>query len=319
MNEFFELPESPNENIHYIWAEKYRPTKIDDYIGNDGFKPVLRRIIETNQLTHLMLHGSSPGTGKTTAAKMIVENIKCDSIYLNCSDENGVDDVRDKIKSFASSAGFNDIKVIICDESDFLTQNAQGALRNILETYSLNTRFIFTCNYVEKIIPPILSRCQVYEINPPSKKEIAIKLKMILDSELIKYTSEDFGYIVNTYYPDIRKMINFSQQSVVNGELIIQKKESTTTDLKNSVIELIESHQKPSTFNDIRQLIANNKVKHYDELYQHLYDTVDKYAPENQSMVILTIAEYLHQSSMVVNKEITFMACIGKILKELTK
>ena len=319
MNDFIEFETKALEKQHHIWAEKYRPVKVDDYIGNETFKNELKKIIETGQLTHLMLHGNIPGTGKTTAAKLIVKSINCDYIYLNCSDTNSVDDVRNKIKSFASTVGFSNIKVVICDESDFLTTNAQAALRNILETFSLNTRFIFTCNYIEKIIPPIISRCQVFEIVPPSKKEIAIHLKSILDNEQIKYTPDDLGYIVNTYYPDIRKIINFSQQSAVNGEMKIHKNNSVITDLKNNVVELIKKYNSPSTFNEIRQLIADNDIKHYEELYQHLYDMINDYAPDKQTVVILTIAEYMHQSAMVVNKEITFMACIARILKELKK
>lgn len=314
MNEFIET----EKQSHYIWAEKYRPTKLSDYIGNEAFKGEIKRILETGQLNHLMLHGNIPGTGKTTAAKLIVNNINCDYIYLNCSDTNSIDDVRNKIKSFASTTSFSDLKVVICDESDFFTNNAQAALRNIIETFSLNTRFIFTCNYIEKIIPPILSRCQVFEILPPSKKEIALHLKNILDFENIKYTPDDFGYIINTYYPDIRKILNFSQQSCVEGALKIVKSNSVITDFKNTIVSSLKN-QKSSTFNDIRQLVADNDIKHFEEVYQHLYDNVSEYAKDKESTIILTIAEYVYQSSMVVNKEITFMACIAGILKELKK
>lgn len=319
MNDFIEFEKIQEEKTQYLWVEKYRPSKIDDYIGNDVFKLELKKILETGELPHLMLYGCCPGTGKTTAAKLITKNIKCDYLFLNCSDENNIDTVRTKIKSFASTTGFNDIKVVILDESDFLTPSAQSALRNIIETFSLNTRFIFTCNYVEKIIPPILSRCQVYEIVPPSKKDVAIRLKFILDKENVKYSTQNLGYIVNTYYPDIRKVINYAQQSVKNNELLISVQNSVVTDLKLKLIELIKKYNSSSTFNEIRQLIADNSVRYYEELYQILYEKVDEYAPNNQTIIILTIAEYLHQSAMVVNKEITFMACIARILKELKK
>mgnify|MGYP006268963573 FL=1 len=319
MSEFIEFDNKPKQNENYIWAEKYRPTTLDAYIGNEQFKTELKRILETGNLSHLMLHGNTPGTGKTTAAKMIVKSINCDYLYINASDTNSVDDIRGKVKQFASTTSFSDKKVIILDESDFLTAQAQAALRNIIETFSLNTRFIFTCNYIEKIIPPILSRCQVFEIIPPSKKEIAVHLKSILEAEKVSYTADDLGYIVNTYYPDIRKILNFSQQSVDNGALKIYKNNSGVNDLKNSIIELIKKYNGVSTFNDIRQLVADNDVKHYEELYQVLYDKVDEYADGKQTMIILTIAEYLYQNSLVVNKEITFMACIARILKELKK
>lgn len=314
---FIEFEEVPTvKNDHFIFAEKYRPTRIEDYIGNEQFKTEIKRILSTGQLNHLMLYGSSPGTGKTTAAKLIVKNIKCDYLYINASDTNSVDDVRNKIKSFASTSGFNDLKVVICDESDFLTTAAQAALRNVIETYSLSCRFIFTCNYVEKIISPILSRCQVFEILPPSKKEVAIHLKNILDKESIKYTSDDLGYIVNTYYPDIRKILNYSQQSIIDGVIKINDENSIDADLKSKIIGLL-SVRTSSSFNGIRQLVADEGIRQFEELYQVLFDKVDEYAKDKQTLAILTIAEYLHQSSLVVNKEITFMACIARLLKEL--
>jgi len=252
----------------------------------------------------------------TTLAKTITKNIDCDVMYINASDENSVDNVRTKIKGFASSVGFRKIKVIILDESDFLSPEAQAALRNMMETYSLTTRFILTCNYVEKIIPALVSRCQTYKIEPLSKKEVAIHLKMILDKESVQYTPEDLGYIVNTYYPDIRKILNYSQQSVLDGKVKISELNSTCVDVKNKIIELIKT-KTPSAFNDIRQLIANSDIKHFEEIYDTLYDKVDEYSNGKQTLAVLVIAEYMYQSAMVVNKEITFMACIGKLLKDL--
>jgi len=301
---------------NYIWVEKYRPIKLEDYISNDTFKLELKKILETGQLNHLMLHGKSPGTGKTTAAKLIAKNIECEYLYLNCSDTNSVDSVRDKIKSFASGAGFSNIKVIICDEADFLTPQAQAALRNIIETYSLNTRFIFTCNYLERISSPIISRCQVFEILPPSKKEAAIHLKNILEKESIQASVDDIGYIVNTYYPDIRKIINFAQQSASDGKLNVIKSNAAIMDVKDKMINILMDG-KSTAFDEIRQLIADVGVRHFDDLYKALFDEVGEYAKNNQTVIILIIAEYLYQSSLVVNREITFMACIAKILSEL--
>jgi DNA polymerase III delta prime subunit len=317
MDFFTETTEKVTTPEHYLFTEKYRPVCIEDYIGNVAFKVELNRILETGELPNLMLHGSCPGTGKTSAAKLIVKNIKCDYLYINASDTNGIDYIRDKVKAFASTVGFTNLKVVILDESDFLTAPAQGALRNIIETFSLDTRFIFTCNHIEKIIPALISRCQVYEIIPPSKKEIAIHLKHILDTEQIKCTVEDLAYIVNTYYPDIRKILNFSQQNAIDGEIRLTKSNTVITDLNANVITLIKKYNTPSTFNEIRQLVANNGVRHYEGLYQCLYDKVNEYAPGKEMLVILIIAEYLHQSSLVILREITFMACIAKILNEL--
>jgi DNA polymerase III delta prime subunit len=313
---FIEFEEvKPSENTHYLWVEKYRPTTLENYIGNQQLKDTIKSFIDKGDVPHLLFYGTA-GTGKTTLAKAITKNIQCDILYVNASDENSVDNVRNKIKGFASSAGFKKLKVIILDEADFLSQEAQAALRNMMETYSLTTRFILTCNYVEKIISALVSRCQTYKIEPLSKKEVAIHISNILSKEQIKYVPGDLAYIVNAYYPDIRKILNYSQQSVLNGEIKINQMDSVGKDIKVKLMELMRT--KPSTaFNDIRQLVADEGLRQFDELYQLLFERVDEYAAGKQTLAILTIAEYLHQSSLVVNKEITFMACIARLLKEL--
>ncbi len=167
-----------------------------------------------------------------------------------------------------------------------------------------------------KIISALVSRCQTYKIEPLSKKEVAIHISNILSKEQIKYVPGDLAYIVNAYYPDIRKILNYSQQSVLNGEIKINQMDSVGKDIKVKLMELMRT--KPSTaFNDIRQLVADEGLRQFDELYQLLFERVDEYAAGKQTLAILTIAEYLHQSSLVVNKEITFMACIARLLKEL--
>jgi replication factor C small subunit len=320
MSNLFDKPPQKPKKDHFIWEERHRPATLDDYIGNEDFKEKLEEILKTNQLSHMMLHGDSPGTGKTSAAKLIANSINCDYIYINASDENNIDTVRTKINSFASTTGFSEIKIVILDEADAMTAAAQKALKNTIETYSEHTRFIFTCNNIEKIISPIISRCQVYEILPPSKKDVAFKLKSILDLEKVKYTTDDLGYIVNTFYPDMRKMIGYAQQYCKNGELKLKKDSSVNGNIATKLIDFLQQYNKPSTFNDIRQLVADNDIKHFDDFYQCLYDRLDGYTDEGKkTLIILTIAEYMYQSSMVVNKEITFMACISKILTELKK
>ena len=143
---------------HSLWVEKYRPTDLSTYVGNEHLKEKVKVYLESEDVPHLLLFGKA-GTGKTTLAKIVVNNIDCDYMYINASDENKVDDVRNKIKTFASSVGFKSLKVIILDECDYLTPNAQAALRNLMETFSKLCRFILTCNYVERIIDPIQPRC----------------------------------------------------------------------------------------------------------------------------------------------------------------
>ena len=300
-----------------LWVDRYRPVKLEDYIGEQSVKDALKGFIDNKNIGHLLFFGSQPGTGKTTAAKMLVKNIPCDYLYLNSSDENGIETIRTKIKGFASTVGFNPIKIIILDEADFLTAEAQGALRNVIETFSATTRFILTCNYVEKIISPIRSRCQEFEVIPPSKKEIAVKLKKILDTESIKHTMEDLGYIVNTYYPDMRKILNFSQQYSTDGTIHIPKQGVVENDTKDKIITLLKTPAKSTTFNEIRQLVADADVKHFDSFYKTLFDKISEYSNGKEILVTLTIAEYVYQSALVVDKEISFMACIARLLKEL--
>ena len=245
---------------HSLWVEKYRPDVLDGYVGNEQLKATVDNFIKKNDVPHLMFYGGA-GTGKTTLAKLITKNIQCDVMYINASDENSVDNVRSKIKSFASSMGFKSLKVIILDECDFLSPAAQAALRNMMETFSSTTRFILTCNYPEKLIGPIMSRCQTYQITPMSKKEVAIHLTKVLNTEGVKYTAEDIGYIVNTYYPDIRKILNFSQQSVIDGCISYIKSNALETDIHEKLISMLKNGiGKPSTFNEIRQLVADAEI-----------------------------------------------------------
>jgi replication factor C small subunit len=310
--------ESPKaKQVHTLWVEKYRPDSLEGYIGNEHLKETVKSFLFKKDIPHLMFYGTA-GVGKTTLAKLITKNIDCDVLYINASDENSVDTVRSKIKGFASTTGFSALKVIILDESDFLSQEAQAALRNLMETFSLTTRFILTCNYQEKMIPALVSRCQTYQINPISKKEVAIHLKSILEKELVKFKIEDVAHIVNTYYPDIRKVLNYSQQSVLGGEIKLNAHDAVGVDLKNKLIEVLKSNSNiQSAFTEIRQLVADNDIKMFDDYYSLLYEKSEEYSRGKDIAVILTIAEYVHQNTLVVDKEITFMACIAAILKSL--
>lgn len=313
---FIEEDVKPNIQEHSLWVEKYRPNKIENYVGNQEIKDSIQKFISNNDIPHLLFHGSA-GTGKTTLAKLISTSISCDTLYINASDENNVETVRNKIKNFAANAGFSDLKVIILDEADFLTLPSQSILRNIIETYSATTRFILTCNYLEKIINPLVSRCQSHLISPLSKSDVALRLKYILDKENIKYKFEDIGYIVNTYYPDIRKIINYTQQHTINNELSLSSEQSVNLGFSEIIDILKNETDENIAFQKIRQLVANNEIRQFEELYNVLFSNIDKFAEYKQGICILIIAEYVYQSSLVVNKEITFMACIYKLLEAL--
>jgi len=291
---------------HTLWVERFRPSQIKGYLGNDSFIADLTEWIEKQDFPNIILHGG-PGTGKTTATKLIVQNIDCDYLYLNCSDENGIDAIRDKVKQFASSATFKKLKVVILDESDFLTLNAQAALRNIIETFSVQTRFIFTCNFIERIISPLQSRLASYALNPPTPKQLFEHCLGILDQENITYDVKDIAQIVKTFYPDIRKTINNLQSCVNNSKIVIEGKSFTKS---NYVKEIVDLMKKPSkdTFNQIRQIVADNGVKRYEELYKALYEST------SDAQRIIIIAEGLHNSVNSPDQEITFMSTIAKLL-----
>jgi replication factor C small subunit len=295
---------------HTLFTEKYRPDTLEGYIGNDDFKSSLQQWIDTNDVPHLLLCGGA-GTGKTTAAKLIVNNINCDYVYINCSDENGIDTIRDKVKSFASAASFKPQKVVIMDEADFLTINAQAALRNVIETFSLTTRFIFTCNYVERIIDPIQSRTIVFELTPPSMQDVAFKCVEILDLEGVTYTKADIVRIVKQTYPDIRKSLNLLQSSIKNGDLQQSREVTNFNQTSDQIITLLKG-QNIKNFTTIRQLVMDSNVRDYNELYRVLFERADEFT--NSAIATLIIADYQYKSIMAPDKEITFCGCIAKLL-----
>ena len=300
-----------NEN-NTLWVEKYRPTSLESYIGNKHLKTKIEDAIESGDLPHLLLYGKA-GTGKTTLAKLLVKNIDCEYLYINASDERRIE-VIDKIKPFAGSLGFANMKVVILDEVDYISPTSQAALRNIMETYSNHCRFILTCNYVERIIDPVQSRCQAYNLTPPSKKEVAIHLGKILDSENVKYNNEDIAFIINSCYPDIRRVINGAQRQSVDGNLKLDKTSIIQNDYKMKLLEILKSQDKRSAFKNIRQLLLDSEVKDYAELFRLLYDEVDDWGKGHVASCILILAKYQQSDTVVVDKEINAMSMVIELL-----
>ena len=301
---------------HTLFVEKYRPVSLENYIGNKHLKTKVSKYINTGDIPHLLLHGKA-GTGKTTLAKLLVSNIDCDQMYINASDTNSVDTVRNQIKVFASSVGFKDLKVIILDECDFLTPNAQAALRNLMETFSRHCRFILTCNFVERIIDPIQSRCQSYQIIPPSKKEVAIHTSNILNTEGITYDNNDIVAMVNSGYPDIRRIINAVQRNIVDESLVVDTESMVQNDYKLQVLEILQTQDKKLAFKNLRQLLADSQIRDYADLFRLLYDEIDSYGKGHIAEVILTIAKYELSDAQVVDKEINAMAMLIEILNSI--
>ena len=302
---------------HKLYVEKYRSKVLDEYVGNDTLKQVIAKYIEQNDIQNLLLYGP-PGTGKTTLAKLLINNINCDHLYINASDERGIETIREKVQGFASTASFKPLKVIILDEADFITIQGQAALRNVIETYSMSTRFILTCNFIERIIDPLQSRCQVLKIVPPSKGEVAKHVVTVLEKENTEYDLDSIKTVVNQFYPDLRKILNTCQLSTHNGKLTLDKSVLIASNYIDKVItELI----KPTltSWKTIKQIIADSNISEYDELFRELYNRVEEYSKGNDGEIIILVSESQYQSNFRIDKEINIMACISQILKVILK
>ena len=300
-----------------LWVEKYRPTTLEGYVGNEVIKNKIEDYLKQGSIQNLLLHGVA-GTGKTTLAKLLVKNIDCDYLYINASDERGIDTIREKIQPFALSMGFNDVKIVILDEADYLTPQAQATLRHTIEACSATTRFILTCNYLERIISPLQSRCQTFEITPPSKQEVNNKCQDILTQEkILFYGIHDNGQhhnsidgVIDTHYPDIRKIINTLQGSIVDGEIKIDDNSLKNTQLGDQIVDALEKKLKLSV---IRQMLADSGAREFDGLFKVLYDNVSKYT-DREGEAILIIAKYQYEYTFVLEKEICIAAMLNKLL-----
>ena len=300
------------EKHHGLLNEKYRPTTLKNFVGNENLKSQIQHFLDQNDIVNMLFYGPA-GSGKTTLAKLIIQNLDCDHILINASDERGIETIRDKVSSFAMSATFKPLKIVILDEADFLTIQAQASLRNVIERFSRNTRFILTCNFVERIIDPLQSRCQVLKIIPPSKKEIAKHLAWILVEESIQFEIEDVVTLVNQYYPDLRKCLNTIQLLSQNGKLQIDSTILVSSSYTNLILKEL-SKPKPS-WKDIRQIIDDSGQNSFEELFKFLYDHVSSYCPGKEGMVVYHINEHQYQAQFSIDKEINAASLIYKIIE----
>ena len=292
-----------------LWVEKYRPQTLEEYVGNEMIKSKIADYLKQGSIQNLLFHGVA-GTGKTTLAKLIAKNLNCDLLYINASDERGIDTIRDKIIPFASSMSFNDVKIVILDEADYITPQAQATLRNTIESCSKTTRFILTCNYLERIISPLQSRCQTFEITPPSKTEVNNKCQDILTQEKVLFYDNSIIDVINTHYPDIRKIINTLQGSVVDGEIKIDDTSLKNTQLGGLIVDALIRKAKLS---EIRQIIADSGSREFDDLFKYIYDKSNTLFGDKEGEAILIIAKYQYEYTFVLEKEI----CIAAMLKQL--
>ena len=300
-----------NTKEHSLFVEKYRPSSLENYVGNEHLKTTISKYLEQNDIQNLIFYGQAGG-GKTTLAKLIVNNLNCDYLYINASDERGIETIRDKVSGFASIASFKPLKVVILDEADFLTIQAQASLRNVIETFSRTTRFIMTCNFVERIIDPLQSRCQVIKIVPPSKSEVAKHLAWILEKESISYTLEDIKVIVNQYYPDLRKCLNTIQLNSKDSTLKLDSSILVSSNYIDKVIDELKK-SKPY-FNNIRQTIADSNVEDFDELFKALYERASEFLPNKEGTVAILVNDHQYKANFRIDKEINTMSLIQNLI-----
>ena len=306
-----------------IWAEKYRPRKIEDYICSTDFKSNISNMIETRDIPHMLLCGT-PGIGKTTLGKLIINELDCDDyLIINAADEmqrGGLDNIRNKIIPFCKSVPDKDYKIILLEEFHSIPIKSQEPLNYIMETYSDYVRFILTCNYSEKILDAIKSRCISYDIDDTPKEDILERVLFILDSENIEYNLEDTDFqdsmlsIIDSKYPDIRSIITSVWSKCSNGKYIPNKKEIYGKTEFDSILRVINSKKNPNQkVKDIRQIIADLRITNFGNLYKYLYDNIDNIKGDFSNNIIL-LNQHQYQDYFVIDKEINIMAMFCSII-----
>lgn len=296
--------------ISDIWVEKYRPSSLDEIILNTNTRNYFNTIKEQNNIPNVLFVGR-PGIGKTSLAKIVVNDLlKCQYLYINASDENGIDTIRTKVLNFAQTKSlFGDIKVIILDECDGLSIDAQKALRNSIEEYHDLTRFILTANYKHKIIPALQSRCQIIDITYEKNDYIA-KLISIVKEENLKINKEEFTSIVNSCFPDFRKGINNIQKHHLAGG-----KQQTDFNSDDFFKEIFVNLFPKKQFMNIRKHIIDNEASFnndYDMLFKNLFDFLYSFSmsEDKKRDCLITVSRYFYQNSQCIDPEINFYSCI---------
>jgi replication factor C small subunit len=303
----------------FLWVEKYRPSKIEDCILPDTIKTAFEQYVKQQEIPNLLLAGSA-GVGKTTIAKALCEEVGCDYIVINGSDENGVDVVRNKIKNYASSMSLSGgRKVIIIDEADYLSPNAQAILRGAIEEFSVNCSFIFTCNYKDRIIEPLHSRCAVVEfkIQNGQKAKMAVaflkRVEWILAQEKVTYKKEVVAAVITKHFPDNRRILNELQRYSSNDNRTID--EGILGSVAELQIKELVKAIKAKDFSSARKWVAQNKDSDPVRVYRTIYDALSDFLkPPSIPQAVLILAKYQYQAAFSADQEINLVACLTEFM-----
>ena len=302
----------------FLWVEKYRPQTIEDCILPKGLKKTFQQIVDTGEVHNMLLTGSS-GLGKTTVARALCNQLNLDYIIINASEESGIDVLRSKIKQFASSVSLNGgTKVVILDEADYLNaQSTQPALRGFIEEFSANCRFILTCNFKNRIIEPLHSRCSVIEFNTTKKQLASLaacfmkRLQTILTSEGVDFNNEILAELIMRYAPDWRRVINECQRYSSSGEIT----SDILIGLSDQNITALVGFLKGKDFKNMRGWVTNNTDVDSSVIFRRIYDTLYDYAqPQSIPSIILILADYQYKAAFVADKELNTVACLTEIM-----
>lgn len=298
-------------NKHSLWVERYRPQTLDQYVFHDETqKIIIERMIADQTIPHLLLSGVQ-GSGKTTLAHILIRSLNMDEtdvLEMNASDENSVDDMREKVTSFVTTFAMGNFKIVLLEEADRLTANAQDALKRITEAYSETTRFILTCNHAHRIVPPIRSRLQEMHFAKPDRDSVLLCVAEILSKENVRCSPNLLDSYVSLGYPDIRKVINLLQQNTVNGKLL-PITQAATSDYKFKLLDLLEA----GNWVEMRKLTCSQvSAEEWEDVYRFLYENLNKVpkfkTKETWEAGIVVIADYLDKHGRVADPEINAAA-----------